>query len=233
MALQRALADLELISRFERLDTPAVADAQQGRNVLDQRIHAFVPGRVVAGRAFTVQAPAGSMMTLQKALLETQPGDILVVDAGGDPRAGGVWGDLMSLEACQRGLRALILDGAVRDAAGLREIGFPVFATGVTPRLGTNLQIGLCQVAVSCGGAPVQPGDFVLADDNGVVVVPAHMVDVIVEAAERIRQRDREVAERLVNGERMADILGFHRFIYQAEESVSVLSEPEPITSPS
>jgi regulator of RNase E activity RraA len=227
MALQRALADLELISRFERLDTPAVADAQQGRNVLDQRIRTFVPGRVIAGRAFTVQAPAGSMMTLQKALLEAQPGEILVVDAGGDPRAGGIWGELMSLEACQRGLRGLILDGAARDAAGLREVGFPVFAAGSTPRLGTNLQIGLCQIAVSCGGAPVHPGDFVVADDDGVVVVPAQMVDVTLEAAERIRQRDREVAERLVNGERMADILGFHRYIYQAEASVSVLSEPE------
>ena len=224
MPTERASVVPDLASRLERLDSPAIADAQRGMHVMHPRIRSFVPGRTVAGPAFTVKAYPGSMMTVQKAMLEARPGDVLVVDAEGDVAAGALWGDIMAEEARRRGFRAAIIDGAARDQRGLREVGFPTFAAGPTPRLGTNLQIGHVQVPISCGGVAVRPGDWVFGDDDGVVVIPAHMVEVIVEAAEVLERRDRDVARRIAAGEYLADILGFHRFIYDAQETISVMS---------
>jgi 4-hydroxy-4-methyl-2-oxoglutarate aldolase len=224
MPTERASVLPDLVGRIERLDSPAIADAQRGMHVMRPRLRSFVPGRAIVGPAFTVRPYPGSMMTVQKAMLEARPGEVLVVDADGDVAAGALWGDIMSEEAKQRGFKAAVIDGGVRDQRGLRKVGFPVFAAGITPRLGTNLQIGDVQVPVSCGAVAVRPGDWIFGDDDGLVVIPAHMVETIVEAAEAIERRDREVARRVASGERMADLLGFHRLIYDAEESVSVMS---------
>jgi 4-hydroxy-4-methyl-2-oxoglutarate aldolase len=227
MALPRAYAALELVDRYERLDSSAVADAQQGMRVLHPRIASLVPRRVIAGPAFTVRTYPGGMMTVQKALLEARPGEVIVVDAGGDVEAGGLWGGIMSEEAKRRGLKAVVIDGAARDRLDLREVGFPTFAAAITPRLGTNLQIGLTQVPISCGGVAICAGDWIVGDDDGVVAIPARMVETILQAAEAIKRREREVQARVAAGENMADILGFRRFIDEGPESVSVLSRPE------
>jgi 4-hydroxy-4-methyl-2-oxoglutarate aldolase len=224
--IRRAVPRTDLEHRLERLDSPAVADAQRGLNVLHPRIKSLVPGRAVAGPAFTAHAYPGSMMTLQKAMLEARPGDILVVDGEADVAAGALWGDIMAVEAKRRGFKAIVVDGAVRDLRGLLDVGFPTFAVGLTPRLGTNLQIGRVQVPVSCGGVAVRPGDWIFGDDDGVVMLPAEQLEAIVEAAEAIERRDREMARRVAEGESLADLLGFHRFIDAAEESVSVMTRP-------
>jgi 4-hydroxy-4-methyl-2-oxoglutarate aldolase len=226
MGSERAFAALELVNRLERLDSPAVADARRGLGVLHPRIHTLVPGQTIAGPAFTVRAYPGSMMTIQRALIEAAPGDVVVVDAGGDVLSGGLWGDLMSVEASRRALRGIVVDGAARDSQGLRRVGFPTFAAGVTPRLGTNLQIGPTQVPVSCGGVAIQPGDWLIGDDDGLVVIPAAELAATVTLAEAIKEKDREVARRLEQGEVMADILGFHRFLREEIENISVLSKP-------
>jgi regulator of RNase E activity RraA len=224
MGLQSTYADLELVRRYEKLTSADVADAQQGMRVMHPRIRSLVPGSTIAGPAFTVRAHPGSMMTVQKAMLEARPGEVLVVDAGGELMAGGLWGDLMSEEAKQRGFTAIVIDGPVRDHRGLVRVGFPTFAAAVTPRLGTNLQIGQTRVPVSCGGVAVQSGDWIFGDDDGLVAIPGAMVETILEAAENVDRRERELAGRLAAGEHMADILGFHRFIEQAEETISALS---------
>ena len=224
MAAEQASGRGELSERLEQLDSPAIADAQRGMRVVHPGIRSVVPGCTIAGPAFTVRAYPGSMMTVQKAMLEAQPGDVLAVDGDGDLMAGALWGDIMSEEAKRRGFKAVVIDGAARDQRGLRGIGFPTFAAGLTPRLGTNLQIGDVQVPISLGGVAVCPGDWVFGDDDGLVVIPAHMLETIVEAAETIERRDREMARRVANGENLADMLGFHRLIYAAQETVSVMT---------
>jgi len=219
-----ATATLDVMTRFERLDSPAIADAQRGMHVMHPRIRSYVPGAVIAGPAFTVRAYAGSMLSVEKAMLEARPGDVIVVDADADLSAGGIWGDIMAAEAKLRAFKAIIIDGAVRDQRGLREVGFPTFAAGSTPRLGTNLQVGHVQVPISCGGVSVSPGDWIFADDDGVVAIPAHMLDVILEAAEAIEHRDREVARRVAYGEHLADLMGLHRLIYSPQETISVMT---------
>jgi len=227
MALDQAYAALQLVHRFEQLDSASIADAQQGMNVMHPRIRSLVSGNLIAGPAFTVRAHLGSMMTVQRALLEAQPGDIIVVSASGDIQAGGLWGGIMAAEAKRRAFKGIVIDGASRDSHDLREIGFPTFAAGVTPRLGTNLQIGLTQVPVSCGGVAVQPGDWIFGDDDGVVAIPSHMVETILEVAEAVKRKEGEVTLRVLAGENMADVLGFHRFIAENQETISVLSGQE------
>lgn len=216
-----------LAQRFERLDSPAIADAQRGMRVVNPRVQSLVPGCTIAGPAYTVRTYPGGLMTVMKAMIEAPPGVVLVVDADGDVSAGGLWGELMAEEALQRGLKGIVVDGAARDRRGLRKVGFPTFAAGVSPRLGTNLQIGLTEVPISCGGVAVQPGDWVFGDDDGVVVMPGNVLETVLEAAEAVERRDREVAARVARGERLVDMLGLHRLIYGEQTSLSVLVRPE------
>jgi regulator of RNase E activity RraA len=216
-----------LAERLERLDSPAIADAQRGLNVLHPRLQSLVPGSVIAGPAFTARALPGSLMTVMKALVEAPPDAIIVVDADGDLLAGAIWGELVAEEARRRGLKGIVVDGAVRDRRGLREVGFPTFAAGVNPRLGANTQVGLTNVPISCGGVAIQPGDWIFADDEGLVAIPADQVAIVLETAEAIERRDREMARRVAAGESLVDMLGFDRYIYASQPNISVLSRPE------
>ena len=122
----------------------------------------------------------------------------------------------------------MVTDGLTRDAAQILTMDFPVFAAGFSPldskgRLDGNsygqpIRIGTCLV---------RPGDWIFGDDDGVVAIPRHMVETVLEVAETIRRKENEVTERVLAGENMADILGFHRFLDGTDVSISVLSEPE------
>ena len=157
--------------RLRKLRTAWVSDAQGSMGVLHEAIKSLVPGAIAAGPAFTVACYPGSIITVHKALAEARAGDVLMVAGDADDR-GALMGELMALACHVLGLAGAVIDGAVRDAPGLREQGFPVYARFVTPRVGTNRRVGSTQVPVSCGGVVVHPGDWVLADDDGVVVVP-------------------------------------------------------------
>src|SRR6185295_10607007 len=147
MTLQaEALSWQQLAGRFERLNSPAIADAQRGMRVPRPGITSLVPGRVIVGPVFTVRAYPGSLLSVVKGVVQAPPGSILVVDADGDLSAGAIWGELIAEEAHQRGLKGIVLDGAARDRHGLQAVGFPTFALGTTPRLGANTQVGLTGV---------------------------------------------------------------------------------------
>lgn len=216
-----------LSKRFERLDSPAIADAQRGMRVLHPRLRSIVPGATIAGPAFTVRAFPGSLMSVVKGLLEAPAGSVLVVDADGDVTAGAVWGEIIADDARQRGVKGIVIDGAARDRRGLIELNFPTFAAGVNPRLGTNLQIGLTAVPISCGGVPVQPGDWIFGDDDGLVVIAGNVLLTVLEAAEAIARRDSEVAARVAAGEQLVDLLGWHRHLNgSTAPTISVMSRP-------
>lgn len=199
----------DLVARLARSDTAAVADAQQGFGILDPAIRTVVPGAKVAGPAFTVKCYPGSIITVHKALVEARPGDVLVVDGEADGRGGALIGELMSREAMDRGLAGVVVDGAVRDVAGLRLLGFPTFARQVTPRVGVNRRLGQTRVPVSVGGVVVHPGDYILADDDGVAVIPETDIARIVEAIEAIERKEIGLTEAINRHERLVDLLGF------------------------
>lgn len=199
----------EYVDRLRQGFTAAVADVQQGFGILDPEIRTRTPGLVLAGPAFTVKCYPGSIITVHKALTEAQPGDVLVIDGEADGRAGALIGELMSHEAVDRGLAGVVVDGALRDVAGLRELGFPAFARHVTPRVGVNRRLGSTQVPVSVGGVIVQPGDYILGDDDGVAVIPATKIADVLTGVEQVERKERGLLEAIQRHERLVDLLHF------------------------
>jgi 4-hydroxy-4-methyl-2-oxoglutarate aldolase len=141
-------------------------------NLMDSAIravHRNIP-RVV-GPAVTVQVPPGDFLMIPEAMTWARPGDVLVIDAGGETKRS-VWGEYFSTWALGLGLAGLIIDGATRDVTDIEALGFPVFARATTPRKPTMSGPGEVNAPISCGGVCVIPGDIVVADGEGVIVVP-------------------------------------------------------------
>lgn len=203
----------DFVTRLERLEAAKVADAQGGLGVLDHGIRSIVPGLKVAGTAYTVKCYPGSIITVHKALTEAKAGDILVVDGEGDGRAGALMGEIMALECIDRGFKGIVCDGALRDAAGLRELNFPAFARHITPRVGVNRRLGLTGIDVTVGGVIVRTGDYVLADDDGVAVIPREKIAETLDKVEAIVVKEQGLVEAIGRKERLVDLLGFKELI--------------------
>ncbi|WP_455581085.1 RraA family protein [Dysosmobacter sp.] len=184
-----------VLDRLRDYGACVVSDAMKGFNAMDERIRAVAPGRCVCGSAVTVRLRPGDNLMLHRAIECARPGDILVLDTGGSCRHA-VIGGIMSGAAFGKGIGGLIIDGAVRDVEELRQHGYPVFAAAVVPNTGDSEGPGQLNRPVSCGGVPVLPGDAVVADDNGVAVVPRDMVDWVLENCEKkIQAEEKRMAE--------------------------------------
>jgi 4-hydroxy-4-methyl-2-oxoglutarate aldolase len=208
----------DLLVRFSRLPCAVLSDCLRGMHTLDGGIRNLTPGLKLAGPAFTVLAEAGSIITVHKALLEAPPGSVLVV--GGETGIGlngALFGKLMTIQAGILGLAGLVVDGAVRDIAEVRELGFPVFARCTTPRVGVNRTVGQTQVPTPCGGIVVNPGDLIRGDDDGVTVIPAGMAEPIITAAEQRLQKEAEYVRAMREGAHITDLIGFTNIIAPGE----------------
>jgi len=183
------------------------SDALNKTNTMDADIKSVNPGKGVAGRAYTVDCYPGSIITCHKALGEVEPGQILVINGHGDP-SGAMWGGLMSLEAIQRGVAGVVVDGAVRDVDTIRELGLPVFARHVTPCVGSNRTVGSTGNPIVCGGVIVRTGDLIIADDDGVVVVPEERMEEVLQRIAAIVEKEKGIAEKVRSGAHIADLLG-------------------------
>lgn len=192
-------------NRFNNFMTTAVSDALRGTSTMDPEIKSIVPGKKLAGPAFTVKCYPGSIITVHKALVEAQPGDVLVIDGCGS-KEGALMGELMALQCKCSGFAGVVIDGCCRDTEGLQDLQFPFFARYRTPMVGTNRRLGTLQCDITCGGVVVHPGDWIMGDDDGVVVIPAERLEEIVEKAEATEAEEREITERLRAGEKLVDI---------------------------
>lgn len=205
----------ELLKKFDEVigcysATAVFADVQYRTGVMDAGIKPAFRAKV-CGQALTVQLSKGDLVDPLKALEMGQPGDVIVVDAGGDPNTS-VCGGLMGGLAMNRGIRAMIVDGAGRDTDELEDIGWPIWTRAITPR-GTHTMFSgrkeelSINVPIACGGVTVHPGDFIVADLLGVVVVPLAKAEEVVALAKE--QADREEATRawVKQGKTVEDLL--------------------------
>ena len=205
----------ELLKKFDKvlsaLSAAAIfADVQYRTGVMDSAIKPAFRSKVT-GQAVTVQLSKGDLVDPLKALEMGQEGDVIVVDAGGDPNTS-VCGGLMGGLAQNRGSRGMIVDGAGRDTDELEEINWPIWTRAITPR-GTHTMFSerreelSINVPIACGGVVVNPGDFIVADLMGVVVVPLESAEEVVRLAQE--QADREVATRawVAQGKTVEDLL--------------------------
>ncbi|MEM8852529.1 MAG: RraA family protein [Pseudomonadota bacterium] len=186
------------------------ADSQYRTGVMDSAIKPAFRAKVV-GQAITVQLSKGDLVDPLKALEMGHPGDVIVVDAGGDPNTS-VCGGLMGGLAKNRGIRAMIVDGAGRDTDELEDIGWPIWTRAITPR-GTHTMFSerkeelSINVPIACGGVAVNPGDFVVADLMGVVIVPLANAPAVVEAAREQAEREAKTREWVNQGKTVEDLL--------------------------
>ena len=184
---------LRIYNRIERPDPADIArlaaagpceisDVARGAGVMDGAIRQlYAPMPVIAGPAITVDLTPGDGMLLRAAIDVAQPGDVIVVNAHGDVTRA-ILGGFIAMHMVHRGVRALVVDGAVRDITEFRELGLPVMARGITPRSGTTAAgWGEVNVPIACGGAVVQPGDAVIGDHEGLVVVPRRWVRMVAD----------------------------------------------------
>lgn len=144
----------------------------------------------IAGPAVTVTVPPGDFLMIAEALTTVRPGDVLVIDARGDSLRA-VWGEYFSAWAQGLGLAGVVIDGATRDVGAIGKLGFPVFTRGTTSRKPTMTGPGEVNVPVSCGGVCVVPGDIVVADGEGVIVLPLRNLDGILASVRATAERER------------------------------------------
>lgn len=205
----------ELLAKFDEVvkcySAAAVfADVQYRTGVMDAGIKPAFRAKVT-GQALTVQLSKGDLVDPLKALEMGQAGDVIVVDAGGDPNTS-VCGGLMGGLAKNRGIRAMIVDGAGRDTDELEDIGWPIWTRAITPR-GTHTMFSgrkeelSINVPIQCGGIPVNPGDFVVADLMGVTVVPLAKAEEIVEKAREQAEREEATRQWVAQGKTVEDLL--------------------------
>ena len=187
------------------LSSALVSDCLDRFQAMDAGIR-LLSGRRLLGPAFPVKTMVGENSTLHLSLLEAPAGSVLVIDA--EAHLGrAVWGEVLTIAAEEVGVVGVVLDGACRDIGAISERGFPLFARGVCPAGPHKGWKGHIGVTVQCGGVVVNPGDLVLGDDDGIVVVPQERIDeVAVAAADRMRA-EAEWIRRIRAGEPSSSVL--------------------------
>lgn len=206
---------VDIVDRLAHFATATISDAQKSFGIMRPSIRPLAAGMRVCGPAHTVKCYPGSIITVHKALLEAQPGEILVVDGEGDNR-GALFGELMTLQALANGIGGIVVDGPVRDRNAVIASGFAVFASSTNPRVGSNRRVGETQIPVQCGGVVIRPGDFIVGDDDGVAVIAAERVCAVMDAAEAIKHKEVGYREAMAAGLQLADLIGFRQLIYPA-----------------
>lgn len=171
--------DPALIERFRGLPAANLGDCMNRIAAMDPAIRPFTTGGML-GCAYTVRLPEGDNLLLHKALDLAEPGDVLVIDAGGSLRRA-IFGELMVRYCELRGLGGLVVDGSIRDVDAIAGMGVPVYAKGVSPNGPYKNGPGEIGGAVAVGGQVVRPGDIVVGDSDGVVVVRPEDAEEVLE----------------------------------------------------
>jgi regulator of RNase E activity RraA len=198
----------ELVERFRTIP-PATIGHLLAEGFMDTALRPIFGPVSVAGRAVTVQMPRGDSALTRPAIRALQPGNVLVIAQGGDTQVAN-WGEMTSLGAKMRGAAGVILDGSVTDVVEIRQQGMPTFARAISARVGRRLGLpgGAVNEPVECGGILVRPGDLVLADDNGIVVMSPQVAEEIYSAARKAEDRSPLVRQWLQNGGDLAEASG-------------------------
>jgi 4-hydroxy-4-methyl-2-oxoglutarate aldolase len=175
------------------LGTATIYEAQGAKGAFDHGMKPLDPTVRLAGPALTVDVRPADNLMLHYAVLQARPGDVLVVDAKGFMEAG-PWGDVLTLQAMKLGIAGLVINGCVRDANLIIDLGFPVFCRGLSIKGTGKNQPGKVNVPISIGDAVIRPGDIIVGDRDGLVVVAQDEVDMAI--ASSLAREEKEVKQR-------------------------------------
>lgn len=195
------------IERLAEFDPASLYEAAGQRGMIDPRIRPAWPCARVCGPALTVQCPPGDNLMLHVAVAHAPAGVVLVANVGGYELAG-AWGEILTAAAQARGVLGLVIDGAVRDIEAIEAARFPVFSRGRAIGSCTKERAGRFNVPVTIGGVVVSPGDVILGDGDGLVVVDQTQILEVHLAVERRREKEKQLIAELRNGRTTIELLG-------------------------
>jgi len=191
--------DARLIAEFAKMVTPHLSDSMERLYAGGPRLRPMHREGKLAGPAFTVKTAAGDNLLVHKALDAARPGDVIVVDAGGF-LDNAIIGELMMTRAKQRGVAGIVIWGAIRDSAEIGGGTYPVFAAGVTHRGPYKNGPGEINVPIMMGGTPVNPGDIIVGDADGLVAVPQELALQVLASAKAILAKETAAKEQILAG---------------------------------
>lgn len=203
--------------RFESLDCAALCDASPLVQAFAPGLSPVHPGKRMIGRAHTICC-TNDYLTVIKALSEAKEGEVLVVDGRRQSQA--IFGEMLAAEAHRVGLSGAVVDGAVRDLNGMRAIDFPVYYRWTNPRAGRTEVIEPPGKVISVCGVAVFNGDWIMGDADGIVVVPADHVEMILDVAEEIQKVEAKVLHSVLKGASFLQMTKFEEFRREHERDI-------------
>ena len=192
------------IGAFEGISTSFLVDAQNGTGALKHRIKPLATQMTFAGAVITVHVEPRDMLAVQPGIALAQPGDVLLIETSGYDNAA-VIGDNVAIMAKNKGLKAIVTDGMVRDVGGILAAGIPVFCAGVSPNSPYSLGPGSVGLPVAINGVPIESGDLLVGDRDGVVVVAQAMIDRVIESLAVVTQLENEYEKKVLAGATASD----------------------------
>src|SRR2546430_9473705 len=191
--------DPRLVAEFAKMVTPHLSDSMERLYAGGPQLRPMHKGGKLAGPAYTVKTTPGDNLLVHKALDTAQKGDVIVVDAGGICE-NAIIGEMMMSRARQRGVAGIVIWGAIRDSAEIGAGTYPVYASGVTHRGPYKNGPGEINVPIMMGGTPVNPGDIIVGDADGLVAVPQEMAERVLASAKAILEKETAAIKQIQAG---------------------------------
>ncbi len=201
--------DEQIFELFMHVSTPNISDAMHRKGVM-RGIKPLFEDIKLVGKAVTVQTFEGDWAKSVEAIDVAKEGDVLVVYAGSKDVA--TWGELASWSCKQKGIAGVVIDGAVRDVEEIRRLKFPVFAKYEVPNAGEPKGFGELNTEIKCGGQEVKPGDWIIGDDNGVVVVSKESAYEIARRAKEVWKSEERIREEIKKGKTLSQVLDVYKW---------------------
>ena len=202
-ARPRKSMEEELVSLLKEVSTPNISDAMHRMGAM-RDIHPINAGTKIAGTAITVQTFAGDWAKTVEAIDLGGPGKVIVIYNGSNYVA--PWGGLATLSCKIKGIEGVVIDGAVRDVDEIRAMNYPVFASAVVPNAGEPKGMGEINAEITCGGQLVKPGDYIVGDDSGVVVIPRERAYEIARRAKEVEKNESRMYEEIRRGSTLSQV---------------------------